>query len=80
MLINAIICKNVFNLGIKIIFFFPITIGVRTTDNHLSRALAVPNVLIVFIFSQNKKKVAKFNNKNLSNSKPKKNYNIIIFV
>ena len=72
MSIDAIICKNVFNLGIILIFFFPITIGVRTTDDHLSRALAVPNVLIVFLFSQNKKMWPNSTTKNLSNSKPKK--------
>ena len=72
MSIDAIICKNVFNLGIILIFFFPITIGVRTTDDHLSRALAVPNVLIVFLFSQNKKMWPNSTTKNLSNSKKKK--------
>ena len=64
----------------KILHLVIMKFSQRTTDDQLSRALAVPNVLIVFIFSQNKKKVAKFNNKNLSNSKPKKNYNRIIFV
>ena len=71
--INTNITKNVFHLVIM-------KFSQRTTDDQLSRALAVPNVLIVFIFSQNKKMVAKFNNKNLSKSKPKKNYNRIIFV